>query len=87
MNSILIDIATVARFWSIDFLILDTDAAHHSSRYLSGIDICLKKNVATFPVLMSSVSKQMIFLDKIIVNAIQNTRNEGQIQLNLMFQK
>ena len=31
MNSILIDIATVACFWSIDFLTLDTALAHHSS--------------------------------------------------------
>jgi len=36
--------------------------AHHSSQYFCGMDMSLKKNVATFPVLTSSASEQMNFL-------------------------
>jgi len=34
MKSILIDITTVAHFWSIDFLTSDMAPAHHSSQYV-----------------------------------------------------
>jgi len=58
IKSILLDIASVACFWSIAFLTLNMTPAH-SSQYFCGNDM----NVATYPVLMSSQSEQMKVLE------------------------